>query len=180
MNIYSVAFSHDNHCAFIGLWNGFIKIIRWKAGANSGDDFNSSEEPKRVGTGSTYSICLTRDDKYLLVGSRALVSVIKAKSLRWKKKVIKEFKLTDEVRDIKLIKYGKQAIIAEKNGNLSILDLETLEISSVAENITNSKELNKIIVIEVPFSLWLAGVRYRPESIIRSRKCIRSMKIEGE
>ena len=55
--------------------------------------------------------------------------------------------MTEYVQEISLIKDGKKSIIAFRNGNFSILDLETLEISLVAKNITNEKWLLKIIVI---------------------------------
>ena len=66
-NIYSMACSRDNQSAFISDWYGNIKIINWKADANSGDDFYFSEDFK-IGT-RTHSICLTKDEKYLLVAS---------------------------------------------------------------------------------------------------------------
>ena len=53
--------------------------------------------------------CITKDGNYLLVGSKALLSVSEADT----REVTKEFKLTGYVRDIKFIKDGKKAIIAE-------------------------------------------------------------------
>ena len=138
-----MAFSRDNKSAFISCWNGYIKMIKWNLGANSENEFDFTEEPKKVGNRQTHSICLTKDEKYLLVGSDQLVSVFDTET----REVTKEFKLTNYVKEIKLIEDGKKAIIAEKEGNLSILDLETLEISSIAENITNGQSLNCIILI---------------------------------
>ena len=141
--IVSVAFSRDNQSAFISDYDGNIKMIKWKAGANSGDDFDFIEEPKKVGRYGTVSICLTKDEKYLIVGSFELVSMFETKT----REVKKEFNLRFAVEGIILIEDGKKAIIAEGNGNLSILDLETLEIYSIIENITNNKGLEKIIII---------------------------------
>ena len=131
-HISSMAFLHDNQGAFISDIEGNIKMVKWQAGANSEDEFDFSVELKKVGY-RTYSICLTKDDKYLLAGSNRLVSILEAET----REVIKEIKLTDYVRDISLIKDYKHAMITEYNGNLCIINLETLEISSVAENITN-------------------------------------------
>ena len=106
-------------------------MIKWKAGVNSGDEFDFAEEPKKVGLEKTWSICLTKDEKYLLVGSYSLVSVFETKT----REVIEEFYLIDYVQAITLIKNGKTAIVAEYDGDLSKIDLKTLEISSIAKNI---------------------------------------------
>ena len=55
--------------------------------------------------------------------------------------------MTDCVKGISLIQDSKKAIIAEGNCDLSIIDVETLEISSIAKNITNDKVLSKITII---------------------------------
>ena len=46
-----MAFSSDNQSVFITDLDGNIKMIKWQAGANSGDDFDFTEEPKKVGIG---------------------------------------------------------------------------------------------------------------------------------
>ena len=44
-----------------------IKIIKWQAGANSGDDFDFTEEPKNIGNSLTVSICIKKTrNTYLL------------------------------------------------------------------------------------------------------------------
>ena len=139
--IMSIAFSHDNQTAYICDQES-IKMIKWQTGANSENEFDLSEEPKQL-TNRIYSICFSKDEKYLFVVSEALLSILEAET----RKVIKEFKLTNSVFEIKLIQDGKSAIIAEKNGNLSIIDIETLEISLIVENATDSLELTRIIVI---------------------------------
>ena len=142
-NIYSMAFSRDNQSVFISDEGGGIKMISWKIGASSEDYFDFSKHYVMVGKGFTGSICLTKDEKYLLVGSKALVSVLEIAT----RTVIKEFELLDSVESIILIKDGKTALIAERNGNLSTISLETLEISLQYSNITKNKYLNKIILI---------------------------------
>ena len=141
-HIDSMTFSRNNQSAFISDNCGNIKMIKWQAGSNSGDHFHLTEESKQVGN-NIKSICLTKDEKYLLIGERELVYVFETIT----RKIIKKFNLTDDVQEIILIKNGKKAIIAEKNGDLSVLDLETIEISSIAKNITKCKALNIIIVI---------------------------------
>ena len=138
-----MTFSRDNLSAFISDMNGSIKMIKWQAGADSGYDFDFTEEPKRLDKLATRSICLTKDEKYLLVGSGPLLSVLETET----REVTKEFKLKDGIMTINLIQDGKQAIISAKNGDLSIINLETMEIKKIAENITNGKKLNKIILI---------------------------------
>ena len=141
--IFSVAFTQDNQRVFISDENRNIKMINWQADANSGFKFDFTQKPEKVGKGSINSICLTKDDKYLLVGSKKLVSVFETAT----RKVTKEFKLKNQVAAVSLTQYGKRAIIAEESGEITILDLETLEISSIAENMTGGDILNKIIVI---------------------------------
>ena len=131
-SISSVAFSRDNQRAFISDDEGNIKVIKWTPNANSGDDFNFTEEPRKVGNQTTDSICLTKDEKYLLVGSDKQISVFETTT----REITKEFKLSNQVVSINLIKDDKRAIIADENGNLSNLDLETLEIEEIAHNIT--------------------------------------------
>ena len=130
--IFSMVFSRDNQSAFISDTGGNIKMIKWQADASSGDDFDLSEEPKMVGSMMTYSICTTKDEKYLIIGSFMLIRVLETAT----REVIKEFAMTGIAMTISLIQDGKKAVIVQQNGNLSILDLETLEISSIAENIT--------------------------------------------
>ena len=138
--INSVAFSSDNQSAFISHYNGDIKMLKWKAGANSGDDFDCTEELKLVER-SSQSICLTKDEKYLLVASWKLLYIFVTKT----RKVAREIKMAADVLEMSLIKDGKKAIIAQGDGSFSIIDLETLEISSIAENI--AYDVTRIIVI---------------------------------
>ena len=142
-HIYSIAFSRDNQKAFVSEFNGSIKMIKWEEGANSGRDFSFNHGSDYVGSSYTYSICLTKDEKYLLVVSYELLCVFDTT----KRIVVKTFKLNGWISGINLIKDGKKAIIAEESGNLIILDLETLEIKKIAENIANGKTLKKVIVI---------------------------------
>ena len=71
--INSVSFSRDNTSAFLSNLDGNIKMIKWQAGATSEGEFDLTEEPKQVGNGHTFKICLTTDEKYLLVGSDGLL-----------------------------------------------------------------------------------------------------------
>ena len=85
--ILSVAFTRDNQSAFINDHDGNIKMIKWKAGANSSHEFDFSEEPKKVAGIHTESICLTKDEKYLLVGSELLLSVLETETRKVTKKI---------------------------------------------------------------------------------------------
>ena len=130
--IRSVAFSRDNQSAFISDWEGNLKIIKWQTDANSEDDFDFTDKPQSVSNCGTQSICLTKDEKYLIFGSKRTMCVYETAT----RKVMKYYDLSRDTREMKLIKDEKKAIIAEGNGNLSSLDLETLELSLIAENIT--------------------------------------------
>ena len=83
-------------------------MVKWKVGNNSGDDFDFSEAPIKVFGCNTFSICLTKDEKYLLTGSSNLVSVFETTT----RKITKEFKFTGDVRGINSIKDAKKALIS--------------------------------------------------------------------
>ena len=138
-----MAFSRDNQSAFISDYEGNIKMIRWKPNASSKKDFDCTEKPQKVGNRATFWICFTKDEKYLLVGSKELLRVLETTT----RKGIKKFKLNDSVIGINLIIDNKKAIIAQDNGKLSIIGLETLKIKQIAKNITNGKNLYQIILI---------------------------------
>ena len=78
--ICSVAFLRNNQSVFISDYYGNIKMIKWQPGANYKDDFDCTEELRKVGDCGTQSICLTKDDKYLLIGSEGLVSVFETET----------------------------------------------------------------------------------------------------
>ena len=105
-------------------------MIRWQVDASSENDFDFEEEPKKVGRGDTFSICLTKDEKYLLVGSRTQLSILETNTRR----VAKKFNLNTTVRGIFLIKDGKKAIIAEEYGVFTIIDLQRRIIYSRTES----------------------------------------------
>ena len=53
-DIFSMAFSCDNQSVFISDYIGNIKMVKWQAGANSENEFDFSEEPKKVVKDVTY------------------------------------------------------------------------------------------------------------------------------
>ena len=142
-HIYSVHFLRDNQTAFINDYIGNIKMIKWKADANSGDDFDFTEEPKKLGNNYIQSICLTKDEKYLLVRAGGLVTMLETETMN----VTKEFKMKGYVIEISLIKDGKKAILVAENGKLYILDLETLKISSIVLKFTDYFQMTSIAFI---------------------------------
>ena len=146
-HIHYVAFSCDNQSAIIGDYNERVKMIKWQTGANSGDDFDFTQKSLHLGKSVAATICLTKDEKYLLLGSDGLLSVFDTTTIR-----VKKFKLTDYVAAISLIKDDKKVLIVEQNGNVSIIDLETLKASSIAKNITVVKGLSTLSVINY---LWV-------------------------
>ena len=166
--IFSVAFSRDNQTVFISDKSGYIKMIKWQASANSGDDFDFNEKPIKVGMFDTYSICLTKDEKYLLVGGCERVCIFAITKLRLSKpyksknvvRTLSQNGLSEKamfrqlqpyygvfVRTITLAGDGKTAIIVENNGGLCTLNLETFEIKKIAKDKKKVKRLYNVIVI---------------------------------
>ena len=137
-----MAFSRDNQRVFISDYDGDIATIKWQAGANSKADFDFTDNIFETGKSGTWSICLTKDEKYLLVGSRKKLSLLETASGE-----VTKIKLAGNVMAVCLINNDKKAIIAFMNGDLSSIDLETLETTEIAKNVTNDKDLNRILVI---------------------------------
>lgn len=143
-SIFSICCSYDNKSAAVSDWSGNIKIIRWKPEAISEKDFDFDQKSKRVGRGSTEMICMgDKDDKYILVGSEASLCIYELATRR----VIKEFMMTSIVMGIKMLGDGKKAAVAERNGNIYVIDIETHEMTLIAENVTSGKRLWRIAVI---------------------------------
>ena len=140
--IYSVAFTCKNQSSYISDFNGNIALINWKQNASSENDFNT-QVLTQVGNKYTEAICLTKDEKNLLVGSNGLLSIINLRN----RKLITEFELSWYVMGIELINEGKQAFIAEFNGNLTIIDLETLEMTQSRKDVGKGKKLRRIRLI---------------------------------
>jgi len=92
-NINSVAFTQDNLGAYISDYNGNIKLIKWKHDATTEKDFDFSRSSIQVGSDFTEKICLTKDDKNLLVGSDEYLRVFNTLT----RFVTKKFKLNDYV-----------------------------------------------------------------------------------
>ena len=137
-----MAFLCDNTSAFISDASGNIKMIKWQTGVNSSIEISYIEESKKL-YDNTSSMCLSKDEKYLLFGSNNILCVFETET----REVTKEFKLAGFVQAISLMQDGKIAIIGEGNSDLSILDLETLKIRKIAKNITKGKELTGIAII---------------------------------
>ena len=138
-SIHSMAFTQDNQGAYISDCSGNIKMIKWKPNASSEDDFDFSQYLIQLGTKGTYEICLTRDDKNLFVGSYHTLIVFNTKTV----KVTKTFNLICHVDGIKLVN-NKDVLIAEENGDFSIINLQSLEITQSHKNATIGKTLDKI------------------------------------
>ena len=141
--IQDVAFTQDNQGAFISDYGGFVKMIKWKPNANTEKDFDFTEKSIDVGTRGIDKICLTRDDKNILAGSLNGVDVINIET----RKVTKTFNMNSPVLGVKLIGDGTNALIGETNCNLTIINLETMEISSIHKKTANGKYLQKMALI---------------------------------
>ena len=142
-NIYSVAFTQDNKSAFISDTTGFIKMIKWKPNANTENDFDFTQNSIQVNKYPTFQICLTRDDKNLLFSSGKRMTVFNIES----RNITKDFKLNAFVQGIKLIDGGKSVLIIEENGDLTIINLETMKMSASHKNIANDKKVLTIALI---------------------------------
>ena len=140
-DIHSMVFSRDNKTAYMVDFYGGIRIINFKANTNLEIEC-MSQKKKKVGNDNAYSICLTKDEKYLLIGSRDLISVFDTTT----REVTKKINLDDFVLRISQIKDCKKAIVAYGEGNFAILDIETLEISLVESSITELRMCSILVI----------------------------------
>jgi len=140
--VYSVAFTQDNLSAYVNDGEGNIKKITWKANATTEDEFDLTQESKKLGGDLSYQICLTKDDKHILAGGSKKLSVFDTRNF----KLTKEIKMSFYVVGIKLVNEGKSAIVAEMNGHLTVIDLETLEITESFKQPFGA-ELNQIYLV---------------------------------
>ena len=140
--IFSVAFTQDNQSAFISDSSGKIKMIKWKSNASTEHDFDFDQNSTQV-SNNLDQICLTRNDKNLMVGSNGFLSVFNTRS----RKLINQFKLNDFVLGIKLMNDGKSVLIAEYNGDLTIINLETMQMFPSHKYAANENQLYTIALI---------------------------------
>ena len=140
--IHSVTFTKNNQGAYISDRSGNIKMIKWTPNASSEHDFDLTQNSTQLCMGYISEICLTKDEKNLLFGLPGLLGVFNTEI----RNVTKEFILSDYVMGIKLVNDGKNALIAEENGDLTIIDLETLKITQSHKN-TIDLFLSQISVI---------------------------------
>ena len=139
----SVAFTQDNQRAFIGYHDGHVKMIKWKPNASTEHDFDFKQSSIKMGNDYTFQLCLTRDDKNILVGSKGLLSIFNTRT----RVLINQFKLNTYVTGIKQIDGGKNAFIANYDGDLGILNLKTMKMISAWGNVTNGTGLIEIAII---------------------------------
>ena len=116
-NIYSVAITKDNKYAYISDVTGSIKKLNI-------DTLEFTEDFKRIGRYTTNGICLANDDEILLVGSEKTVRVFDIE----KREIVKEITIANRILKIILVNDNKNVLIAQENGDLAIIDVESLEL----------------------------------------------------
>ena len=139
--IYSITFTKDCQQAYISDDDGNLKTMMLRSDANPGQDFKFTKDFKQIGSYATKNICLTDDEKNQIVGSRYYVRVVNIE----KGDVTKEFKISEEIRELKLIGDGMSVLVAESNGNLTIIDLKTMKVSSNHQQIV--KDVKSVAII---------------------------------
>ena len=85
------------------------KLFLASSNPHFGPQMEITQSSTKVGDNQTYQICLTKDDKNLLVGSYKILKVFNTET----NIVTKELKMNKIVSGIKLINGGKSALIAE-------------------------------------------------------------------
>ena len=122
-------------------YGNIFKII-WKPNATCQEDFELVEEKALKGN-ETSHLCLTDDDKYLIIGLLNDVQVFNVDT--WE--VVKEHKFGNSIQAISLINNGNHVLIAVQNGDMIVIDTKNFEIIFKELEITKHHQLTKITII---------------------------------
>ena len=92
-----MAFTYDNLGAYVSDYKGSCKSIKWKKDVTNRYDFDYSNLATQVGQTSTHAMCLTKDNKYLLVIEATKLRIFDTLTMDF----IKEFYLDHAANGIK-------------------------------------------------------------------------------
>ena len=135
--IWAVAFTKDSKYAYISDFSGNLNIMCM-------ENFEFIEDFIKIGANGTLTICLSNDDKKLLVVSNEMLKIFDLDN----REVVKEFRESD-YKKVSLINGGESILLSGANGELTIIDFETLEIVKTfdAKHTTNYKLIIDLVVI---------------------------------
>ena len=122
-SICNLAFTSDNQNAYICDSMSTLIKMSWELNASSGDDFIFSE-PELELHFCIFIIRLINNDKNLLMGSIKGLSVFNFDE----KQIIKTFNMNSIVKGIEVINNGINFLVIDYYGDLTIFDLNSLEI----------------------------------------------------
>ena len=123
-NVIQIEISKNNKCAFFCDTQGFTRVLGWKKDASSKTDFKFSKDSMGISHVGLYKICLLNDNKNILCSNNftSQCSIFNFETMQ----IIKNFSIHC-VTNIELTSDGRNAVIANYNGNLIIIDTKTFE-----------------------------------------------------
>ena len=116
--ICSVAVSRSKNFAYISDYSGNIRRFSMK-------NFDFHKDSISLGSHSTLSICLTKDQNNLLVGSFKKIKVFNIRS----ESIIKELDFSALVKKIGLFGDDNKALVITEQGEIASIDCEKFEIT---------------------------------------------------
>ena len=133
-DIISFYMLKNSQSAIVCTRDNSLYRIKWEENARTGDDFCIIEIYFQFGQSyANIMIFLSNDEKNLWLGSSKDVRVFNFET----KKVIKTFKIIpDGLRDIGFFENDQIAILVEKNGDLTFIDLSSMKILGKIKDIS--------------------------------------------
>lgn len=132
--IFSIVITQDNQQVYLSEFDGTITKL----------DLNTLEEnSQKTGDYLTSYMCLSKNDKKLLIVSENIIKVFNLETLLQ----LGKFEMAYSVRNVVLVNDGLNAIIASENGEVINIDLEKLVVSLQIDSIRENAYLRKIAVV---------------------------------
>ena len=141
-SIFCVALTKDGRDAYVCDFRGLIKKLNQKNDENSKFIFKFVGRAKKIGSFSTFCICLTPCERFLMLGSYKTVTLYHTEFMD----VYYTIKYNSPVQSINLISYGIYVVISHRNGDLTILDPENFRKVDFQQNITGCNDVWKVAI----------------------------------
>lgn len=140
--IYCIAEFKKDKSLIVMTSLGYAKRIDFVSDYNCLDHFEVIRNYGAM-TGGVDSrfMCLTGDEKNIIVGSDLFLRVINSETGL----IVKKIKFKHEIKGIELFDDGKKVIIATSNGLMTIIDLDSMEVSEERKNIGKDNQISYII-----------------------------------
>ena len=149
--IFAITIFKNNRWAQIGDEKGKILKIRWKNNSNTKQEFGILKHIQqatiksllRPRLNAIFQLRLIDNEKNLLINSINLISIYNLT----KNRSIKSFAFHDSIIEMELANNDRNIVVAEKNGDLTIIDLDLLVISKKIQKTVQHNNIHTMKII---------------------------------